>query len=279
MNLAGIEVEAVSVGGLETCIQLPGHDLCFDIGRCPQTAVRRSRVLLTHAHMDHAAGLATHAATRALVGLPPPTWYVPRENHDDVLALVEVWRRLDRSDIPVHVVPCGPGERLELGPGLVATPFRSPHRTWCQGYALLRRTRKLRADLAGLPEAEVRRRRLAGEEVSAETWAPEVAFSGDSLIEVVEREALVREARLLILEVTFLDDRVPVERARGSGHIHLDEVVARADLFANEALLLTHFSSRYRRDEVDAILDRRLPPELRRRTTALLPPHPADAAR
>ena len=99
---------------------------------------------------------------------------------------------------------------------------------------------------------------------------PEVAFCGDTLIDVVEREEVVRKARLLILEVTFLDDRVSVEKARASGHVHLRELAERADLFENEALLLTHFSPRYSREEILIALDRGLPPRLRERATPLL---------
>jgi ribonuclease Z len=71
--------------------------------------------------------------------------------------------------------------------------------------------------------------------------------------------------------VTFLDDRVPVAEARAKGHVHLDEVVERAELFENEALLFTHFSARYRPAEVRAILAARLPPALAERVTPLLP--------
>jgi ribonuclease Z len=55
----------------------------------------------------------------------------------------------------------------------------------------------------------------------------------------------VRTARLLILEVTFLDDRVSTERARRSGHVHIDELVKRIDLLENEAILCTHVSRRH----------------------------------
>jgi ribonuclease Z len=271
VRLAGIDVEAVSVGGLETCIQLPGYDLCFDIGRCPRSATSRSRVLLTHTHMDHASGLAYHAATRDLLRARPPTYYVPRENHADLLALWESWKRLDRSDLPCAFVPCGPGDSIPLSPQVRAIPFRSPHRVPCQGYALLRDKRRLKPELAGLPEDEIRRRRVAGEDVSEAHSEVEFAFTGDSVIDVVEREAMVRTARLLVMEVTFLDGRVSVEKAREKGHIHLDEVVERAQLFENRALLFTHFSARYAPGEIVAILDRRLPPGLRERVTPLLP--------
>ena len=271
LTIAGTEVQAVSVGGIETCIELPGWQLCFDIGRCPPSAVRRPRILLTHAHMDHAGGLATHASMRDLLGMSPPTWFVPRENAADIEALLATWRRLDRSTIPCNVVPVGIGERFDLGRDRFAIPFRSPHRVACQGYALHQMRRRLRADLTGAPQDEIRRRRMAGEEVSEAVESVEVAFCGDTLIEVVDREPLVRTAKLLILEVTFLDDRVPVAAARAKGHVHLDEVIARADLFENEAILFTHFSARYGSAEIRDILARKLPPALRDRVTPLLP--------
>lgn len=270
MRLAGHLVDALSVGGIETCIQLPELDLCFDIGRCPPEAVKRRRVFLTHTHMDHAGGIAYHAATRDLYKAPPPTWYVPRENAPDLLELLEVWRRLDGSTLPVTVVPCGPGDTLDLGKGLSVRPFRSPHRVPTQGYALVRSRTRLRADLAGLGEAAVRERRLAGEPVAETVESVEFAFTGDTLPEVIEREAAVRTARLLVIECTFVDDRVPVAKARGSGHIHLDELIERADLLQNEAILLTHFSARYSDQQIVAALDRRMPRHLRERVTPLL---------
>lgn len=270
MRLCGHALEAISVGGIETCIQLPELDLAFDIGRCPHSAVKRKRVFLTHTHMDHAGGIAYHAATRDLYKAPAPTWYVPRENAADLEALLDVWRRLDKSTLPVNLVPCGPGDVLELGANWVARPFRSPHRVACQGYALCRRVTRLRADLEGASQAEVRERRLGGEPVSESVERVEVAFTGDTLPEVIEREPLVRTARLLIVECTFLDGRVSVEKARGSGHIHLDELIARADQLQNEAILLTHFSARYGDAEVTRILDARLPASLKARVTPLL---------
>jgi ribonuclease Z len=91
------------------------------------------------------------------------------------------------------------------------------------------------------------------------------------LIEVVEREEVVRRAKLLILEVTFLDERVSVEECRAKGHVHLDEVCERASLFENEAILLTHFSARYGPAEVERILAQRLPASLRGRVVPFLP--------
>ncbi|MFZ5481569.1 MAG: MBL fold metallo-hydrolase [Myxococcota bacterium] len=271
LKILGEDVRAVSVGGLETCIELPGWGLNLDIGRCPPTAVRQRRVLLTHTHMDHAGAIAMHASTRGLMGMPPAIVYVPRENEEDLRALFDVWRRLDKSDVPCEIVPCGPGDRVPLGGKRVAVPFRSPHRVRCQGYALVATRSRLLPDLAGRPQEEIRRRRHAGEVVSEDVDVVELAFTGDTLVEVIEREPLVRQARRLVIEVTFLDDRVPVEAARAKGHVHLDEIVARADLLTNEALLFTHFSARYQAEEIVRILDEKLPAGLRARVTPLLP--------
>ncbi|MCB9792060.1 MAG: hypothetical protein H6741_04980 [Alphaproteobacteria bacterium] len=273
LQLAGIAIDATSVGGLETCIQLPGYKLALDIGRCPRTAVYKDTVAITHGHMDHIGGVAFHAATRSLMGLEPPTYLVGHENVKALNALFNAYRRLDRSALAHTLVPIGPGEQHELGDGRIIRPFRSVHRVPCQGYSIWSSKKKLKAEYHGTPGHELARLRREGVEISDTIEAPELAFTGDSMIEVVEREAVVRTARLLIMEVTFIDDRVTVEQCRSKGHIHIDEVAERAELFENEALLLTHFSGRYRAREIQEAIQKRLPGHLAERVTPLLGGH------
>ena len=116
---------------------------------------------------------------------------------------------------------------------------------------------------------EIRAARARGIDVTQPVETCEVAFTGDTLIEAIEREAPLRTARLLLMEVTFLDERVSVEAARDKGHIHLDEVIERADLFENEQIVFTHLSARYRPAEAKRILQQRLPEGLRERVTLL----------
>lgn len=270
-QLSGIEVRGESVGGLETCIDLPQYKVAFDVGRAPEHAIVRQTILFTHAHMDHMGGVAYHCATRALRKLAPPTYVVGPENADAFRELFDVWRRLDRSTLEHRLVVAGPGDEHALSPGVVARPFRAYHRAPCQGYAIWERKSRLRRELAGRTETELRALRLRGESITERVETPVVAFCGDTLIDVVEREEVVRTARLLILEVTFLDDRVSVAESRDKGHVHLDEVCERADLFQNESLLFTHFSARYGAEEVRRILAARLPASLRGRVTPFLP--------
>jgi len=271
-NVAGHRVEGLSIGGIETCIDLPDLKLCFDVGRAQEESVARELVLFTHGHMDHMGGIAYHAAMRHLKSMRPPTYVVPRECEAGVRALFDAWAALDHER-PHELVPLGIGEDWSPRPGWIARPFRSPHVAPTQGYGLWRVKEKLLPQLRGLSSEEVGRRRLAGEQVTRATETPEIAFCGDTRIEVVERQEVVRTARVLILEATFLDERVPVELARSKGHVHLDEIIERADLFENEAIVLTHFSSRYRAGEITALLDAKLPPRLRERVTPLLAGH------
>jgi len=83
----------------------------------------------------------------------------------------------------------------------------------------------------------------------------------------------VRRARVLVLESTFVDDRISVAETRERGHVHLDEIAERADLFENEAIVLHHFSARFRAEEILAALDARLPASLRERVIPVLNGH------
>jgi ribonuclease Z len=270
LEIAGHELLALSVGGLETCHYFPRLKLAFDIGRCPEEVLNCPTVLFTHAHMDHMGGVAYHTATRALRNLAPPRYVIPPHCAADFERLFEVWRALDRSDMRHATVVLAPGEEFVLANGFLVRPFRSPHSAPCQGYGIWSRREKLLKEFAGLPGEELARLKRAGTSITRTLETPEVAFCGDTLIEVVEREEVVRRARLLVLETTFLDERVNVAEARSKGHVHLDEVIERAELFENEAILMTHFSARYARAEILEILQRRLPASLGSRVTPLL---------
>jgi ribonuclease Z len=204
-----------------------------------------------------------------MMRMRPPTYAIPRENEAAFRDLLDAWRRLDRSDLPCEVRPVGPGDVLKLDEQRVARVFRAIHRVPSVGYALCRRRRRLADRFAHVDQEAVRAAARAGEAVTVDEEVVEVAFCGDTTIDVVDREPLVRSARLLILEVTFLDERVPVEKARAKGHVHLDEVIERADRFENEVILMTHRSQRYGDAEAERLLDQRLPAALRERTVLL----------
>jgi ribonuclease Z len=271
LQLAGIAIDAVSVGGLETCIILPGMGVVLDMGVCPPQAVARQTVLFTHAHIDHMGAVVQHCATRSLTGLAPPIYAVPAENIDAFHALFDAWRRLDGSALDCTILPAGPGTAIPLPGRRVARAARSLHRVPTLNWSIWSSNKRLRADLMGQPPAAIQAARARGEEVNDHFEVCDLAFTGDTLIEAIERVPDLRKARVLICEVTFLDDRVSVAQARDKGHIHLDEIIERADIFENQAILMTHQSARYSAEQATDILRRRLPDGLRERVHLLAP--------
>jgi ribonuclease Z len=73
------------------------------------------------------------------------------------------------------------------------------------------------------------------------------------------------------MECTFLDDKKSLAAARAGCHVHLDEVIERADRFKNEAIVMMHVSQLYAPDQVAALLDRRVPPALRAKIVPFVP--------
>lgn len=278
LEVCGHRVDAVSVGGVETCYRLPRFRLNLDIGRCPPGAEREPTLLLTHAHIDHAAGLPYYVSMRGMMSAPPPTVYCPAHDRDALWAILKGWAGLQADADRCELIGVTPGERIPLGKSTCAQTFRSPHRISTLGYTLMRTTRRLKPELRGRTEAEIAEIARAGHAVQDEHEVAEICFPGDTTADVVDREPTVTTARVLLLECTFVGDDVGPERARKSGHVHLDEIAARADRFENEAIVLTHFSRRYSAVQIAERVRAALPEDLLERVTLLTDQSPSASS-
>ena len=269
VDLGGLTIDAVSIGGLRTSYDLPSYKVAVDLGSSDESLTRRSVVFLTHAHVDHIGSLTHHVAQRALQRLPAPRYYVPRPIAAEFEAFLDSLRALQRNQLPAEVVGIEPGEEVQLARHLYCRPFAMDHRVPAHGYAFVRRSFKLNPDLAGQPGQVIAARRRAGDDVDVPVDDIELAIGGDGTLEGILESSDALGARRLAVEVTFVDDRVDAENAHSKGHTHVDDLVQHADAFTHEAILLTHLSSRYTMDEALEGLRQRLPAELAERCQVL----------
>ena len=258
-----------STAGIETAIEVHSLGLVLDLGRCSRTAVNQPLVLVSHGHLDHVGAVVQHAARRAMMKMGESVYVVPASIAADVERMFAAAEALDGGRIPRRVVPLGPGEELDLGKRRRVRAFETFHRVASQGYTVWERRHRLRPEFHNLDGARLGELRRAGREIDEPHDVPVLCFSGDTRVEVLERTPELQQAETLLLEATFLDDRVSVEDAREMGHIHLDELIARAELLAARDVVLHHFSARYSAAEVSQICQRRIPDGVKARVRIL----------
>jgi len=269
VTAAGIALEGVSIAGRESFYKVPGFRALLEFGRAPEDTVSYGTVCLTHGHLDHAAGLAHHASRRRLDGMPPARIFAPEEAVPDLEAWLAFSQRLEKVDYGLHVTPARPGATFKLRNDLDLKILPGRHRVPTVGYLFCEVKRKLRDEFLGLPGEEIAALRAKGVEVTRRHETPLLAYTGDCSPAVFEAAPELFLARVLLIECSFIlpEDR---DRSRAYEHLHLDDFVERAALFRNEAIVLTHFSQRYRVEQIRDAL-RTLPASLSERVIPFLP--------
>jgi ribonuclease Z len=265
-------IRGVSVGGVYTSLHVPELGVLFDTGISPRSFGAVDTILLSHGHADHVGALPALLGIRALHGkTKPPRVVMPREIVDDLQVALAALSKLQRWPLDIEPLPMSPGDEIALRGDLHVRAVRTFHPVPSLGYLLVRKVAKLRPELHGLAGPEIAAKKRAGQEITEVEDRLELAYATDTLVSVLDRSPELLKARVLIMECTFLDERKSLEAARAGCHIHLDEVIERADKFENEHVVLMHCSQLYRTDEVAGILDRRVPPALRKRIIPFVP--------
>ncbi len=270
IEAAGLPIDGVSIAGHESFYKLPTFRTLLEFGRAPEDTVGYANVCVSHGHLDHMAGLAHHASRRKLAGLPPARVFVPASALDDVRAWVEACQRLEHVRYDLELVPAEPGDRVSLRNDLELTVLPGCHRVPTVGYLFSEVKHKLLDGLVGRSGEEIAALRRQGAAVTRREEVPLLAYPGDCGEQIFEAAPEILRAKVLLLECSFVLPE-DVERAREYAHIHLDDILARVDLFENETLVLTHFSQRYRSEEIREAL-RRIPEPLASRVVPFLPP-------
>lgn len=262
---AGLTIEGYSRAAVQSYWRIPELKLGFDLGAQPWDFMGTATWLVTHTHLDHAAALPVYVARRRMMRMDPPTIYLPAEMLDDVKRLLLVWHRLDRGRMLCELHGVLPGDEIALSREHVVTVFRTAHTIPSVGFVVWDRRNKLKEEYFGLSGNQIRDLRLSGVEVTREVRTPLVAYTGDTSPAGLDNYPPVYEAKVLITEVSFIMPNHRREKIHKYGHIHLDDLIERKDRFRNEIIICAHFSTRYHAPQIQKILDRKVPPDLRER--------------
>jgi ribonuclease Z len=261
----GLTVEGYSRAAVQTYWRVNELKLGFDLGALPWSFTSTPNWFVSHSHLDHIAALPTLVARRRMMKMEPPTVYLPAECVEGAQLLLRAVQRLDRGRMPVNLVGLKPDDEVELSRELVVKAFPTRHTIPSLGYLVWERRKKLKPEYRDLSGDQIRDLRLSGVEVSAELRLPRVAYLGDTAPQGLDVFPEIYHAQFLILELTFV---APSERPaliHKFGHTHLDDVLARADRFENEVIIASHFSTRLHPDQIQRIVEKRLPESLRNR--------------
>ena len=254
-----LSIEGSSSAGDATWFRVHPPGLALDAGRgAPQLAGARD-LFLSHGHLDHALGVPYLASERSLHGGGRSTRiFCPAPIEPDLRAFLAAAACLERASYDFELRGLEPGERVAVGPGLAVEAFAVDHVVPSLGYHLWRGRRRLQERYRGAAEDDLRALRRRGEAVEEEFEELWLSYASDTGAGVFETEPRIFEARVLMLECTFLD---AAHRDRGAlyGHLHFEDIAARAERFRNPAILLYHLSRRHRAAELRREIAARLP--------------------
>ena len=242
MKEFGYSLNGFSLGGIETSVWVPEFNVAFDVGRGRQELVKLGDYALTHTHMDHAGGLPYVLALRQLFGMKKPRVYVPEQMAEELHAMLASWGRLQRYEPLYELIPAVPGERYSLRRGLELEPFRTYHPVPSCGYSVIEKVDKLKQEFAALPGPEIGRLRKSGVPVTEVKERRMLSVTGDTLPEVLDKQPQILESETLLMECTFLDERKPMDAVRAGGHVHLADLLERAERLTVDRLVLSHYS-------------------------------------
>ncbi len=256
-------LSGVSVGGLYTSIYVEELGVLFDVGMALRSHVGARALLLSHCHADHIGAYQTFLGLRGLSRLPLPPTYLPNEFLDDFRDGIMTLNRRKSGRLSLNLEGVSPGQRSHLPGGLQFEAFRTEHSVPSLGYRLFRRVEKLKEQFLHLSGNEIRDRKNSGDELFVSQERTEVVYATDTRIDIFDRRPELAQTKLLILEATFLDQELRAEEARSRYHVHLEDIIAREEIFScTDAICLMHFSQFYPPHRVRQILQQRLPASL-----------------
>lgn len=235
----------------------PDH-LLIDCGEGAATTLGNGnyaveRVLLTHGHIDHIAGLPSLIWSRANgMGDNEKPLEIVHPRADPYVEDMKTYLKNTRKRLPFELswTPLEAGDEFSLPSGRRVQTFVTDHmNSLTLGYKIVETRRKLKPEFAHLTQEELRARAVEAKNAGRDAGLNEEydavlgAFGGDGLPLNPDD---VRGTELLVHEATLLEaaDR------KHQKHSTLDEALKVGAQVRPKALLLQHVSGRYTEKEL-----------------------------
>ncbi|UCF42750.1 MAG: MBL fold metallo-hydrolase [Planctomycetota bacterium] len=273
-NLAHIKIDELdiigySVAGEETVVAMPQLDVCFDIGKAHNQVIPINNILLTHGHMDHAAGIAYYLSHRNFCGLPAGTIFAPEDLLEPIKEIIDAWGRLDGNKVPARLVGVKAGDEYQVKPNLFARVFPTNHSRGSVGYSVIERRKKLRPEYTGLAGPHIVELKKQGVEIDYPLDIPIVTYLGDTRYVDFSQLNYIAESKILIAECTFYETE-HTERAEAGRHMHIDEFTELIEKLRNEHIVITHTTQRTPMQDIRKILKQALSAEKYKKIVLLM---------
>jgi ribonuclease Z len=260
LKIGELEITGYSVAGEETVVAMPQLDVCFDIGKAPDQIIPINHVLLTHGHMDHAAGIAYYLSHRNFCGLPAGTILAPENLIEPIKDMLEAWNRVDGNKLPANLVGVKAGDEYQIKPNLFTRVFPTKHSRGSVGFTVIEKRKRIRPEYAKLTGPQIVELKKQGIIIDNPLEIPIVTYLGDTQYVDFSQLKYIAESKILIIECTFYSEE-HTGRAEAGRHMHIGEFAGLIEKLQNEHIIVTHATQRTSMQEIHRMLKEALSPE------------------
>jgi ribonuclease Z len=236
-------LQGISVAGEQTTIQVPELDLNFDMGHCTRASLTAKTVALSHAHMDHLGALPYWLSQRYFQKLGIGRVVCHPKIAGDLAKMLKSWHSLEGQSTPCEIIELTEGNELPLKGNFYLRCVEMNHTSPCQGYVVIEKRSKLKAEYRELPQDRIKDLKTDGVEITELIELPIIAYTGDTNKCDALKCDLFRKARTMITECTFFLEEHK-ERAKIGKHLHVTDLVELLNVWEAGNVVITHVSRR-----------------------------------